>query len=959
MVNPEENKLAFAEFIHEVLNLEYGLALKPNVTFNINRSKVTFDFADQGRNTYVEIIARHTVQERSKIEEQIKRNANLLVSSKRVKTKIIIVFSQKLSEKNRSYYTSVLGANQRIEYIILDFVELNNLGIKNGLEPKGDKKDVKHEDIKENIIENKDITKETFNELTPLKQDLILISDEIFEHLYKRHLKDSSFKFWLRQKDSNRSDEVRLLNGQWFQGSTYIFVGFSGITDSKNKTQSIGFVVNYSNYPDPPTFYTEISFPTESNPEILDCYAEILGLFGVKYNPKNKKYAFPLLGSGWREALDNFLVNHKPLIDKVIKSRELNLAFEISDVKFSRMSQKILNIRKNLFGKSGVGGNNGGVPPNDNDDSLSDDSSDFGRNDFYNIDDIPPVLGVEKLAEEIRGLISRFKSNDKGKIVGVFGNWGRGKTYLVGEVFKQLEKENKKLLAAKNNIIKSGGAEIEGTEYVWVKFHPWKYQDTPKSWAYLYEAFAKKYYETPKNLDYISRKFIEFERSYNISVNEEKDGPIPKYLFWTSLILLLFLGVLVVSDLGARVCYGYGFLDQLYTWVGGLSTFLVSLPFVKYISILYKNKKSEALSLFNKFYKRKTFEDVLGIQAEVEKELRVMLSTWIPDPEKKKVILFVDDIDRCSEDRIISIIDALRVMLEDEEISKRVIAIAAIDERVLRRAIYWKYNRLIEMDHSIKDCDPCVEIETKKKHSELLVSEYMDKLFIAGVKLGVLSEGDRETVLEMYHKYSNGNNSEIGDDEIDETQSEDQSDESSSSVNKASEPVDDSNFTEEEIIQTFSTKPEETEDEKENDSSEDVEPSKDLLDQFDMPLIEFQSLNNHIKKYSNATPRQIRIFYFRYLLGRNILHDSMVGNSFDSRDVVEARELFVKLLYKFTIANSVVSDYFNYLAENKQKIEKKEIMPTSVMTEIYSEVISVDIKISEKVIAVIEMVKAY
>ena len=110
------------------------------------------------------------------------------------------------------------------------------------------------------------------------------------------------------------------------------------------------------------------------------------------------------------------------------------------------------------------------------------------------------------------------------------------------------------------------------------------------------------------------------------------------------------------------------------------------------ILVLYFRFRPEAIKLIKKYSKQKTFKQYLGIQAEIQKEFKFLLTTWIKDSRDKKILLFVDDIDRCHEERIIQIIDSLRVMLDEDEIYQRVIIISALDERVLKRAIEWKYS---------------------------------------------------------------------------------------------------------------------------------------------------------------------------------------------------------------------------------------------------------------------------
>ena len=72
--------------------------------------------------------------------------------------------------------------------------------------------------------------------------------------------------------------------------------------------------------------------------------------------------------------------------------------------------------------------------------------------------ELPPVLNVKRLAEEVANLLQHIPIEEPGSAVGLFGPWGRGKTYLMAQVRKTLEKRPQK-----NN-------------FFFARFNPWKYQ---------------------------------------------------------------------------------------------------------------------------------------------------------------------------------------------------------------------------------------------------------------------------------------------------------------------------------------------------------------------------------------------------------------------------------------------------------------------------------------------------
>lgn len=906
----------FVDLVHEVLNTAYSLRLVKDYSLVISGTTQVFDLAQPKDSVYVLIIQRNKVTERNKTIQQIERHANLIASTKRTKSRLFVVFAKKLAKIDKIFYKETLKDNPRIQFIILDFIDINNIAVKNGIESEE-----KVVAIKELV--DKNISKESSNKLSRLRQDLILDFDAIFEYLYEKYLEDNSFKFLLRQKGSTRSKKEVLKFDQWFEGADRIIVDFHDVTDQKNKTQNLSFVVNYSNSPQSLSFYVEFFCPADIDKKILDCYVEILTLFDIEYEPTIERYTIALQENNWRDALGNYIVSYKSLMDHVIQKEGLISRFEISDTKFKRMVDKILTIREELFGRNEPveGRGKGGYPPNNNNDNdalLGD--KEFNEKSFSLSGDIPPVLGVKALASEIIELFNHFSVNEKGKIFGVFGNWGRGKTYLAEQIFEQLD----------------------GNEgYIKIKFHPWKYQDTPASWAYLYEAFSARYYKVDdetgnyfeKLNKFIKNKMTQFDRSYRHS--QVRDGMGPFFLMDVYLFIFLFLAIIFASEVFSILLYGEGILNDLFTWISGAGSILLGIPVVKYLRGIYSNTKTEAVNIFKKYYSKKSFNHVLGTQAEIERELKSLLEAWIPNKDKTKILLFVDDIDRCSEDRIIEIIDALRVMLEDDEITKRVIVIAAIDERVLRRAIQWKYNKLIEIDHDLKDCDKCVEVKRKKEKAEELVLEYMDKLFIAGIKLGILTNDDKLEVLKKYHEKAF--------EEAEAIQNEVKNEEDDNNdVQDEQKPVD-------QDLENATSK---------SQSGGDNEVVPEEKQTNSKPSNEeYQRLENNIKNYTNATPRQIRIYYYRYLLGRKILLDSIEDNSKEYKE--RALEIFANLLFEFTQEKLIVSEFLTYFNQpNLQELDGTNKKHQSFLV-INNKLSGLSDNISKQVLAVIEMVKAY
>lgn len=308
--------------------------------------------------------------------------------------------------------------------------------------------------------------------------------------------------------------------------------------------------------------------------------------------------------------------------------------------------------------------------------------------DYQSIKDenVPPCFGVEKLAEcFVKQLDTTSGATFKNVcMVGIFAPWGRGKSYFFKKVKETITKRN-----------------ILNSSYIYydiVEFNAWKYQETPAIWAYLFETIFK-------------HKNRCFRVWYTLKRN------------WRSIIgsIVLFLTPFAVVLL----------TQQNSVWIKGTLGFGVGGLIVDF---LFKNYNS-AISFIRRFSKGVSFSNEMGIQAEIEKELTSLLKFWIckKQTDKKKIILYVDDIDRCSETKMVSIIDSLRTVLENEEIRERLIVICSIDHNKLISGVEYKYKGLFD----------------DKKELGKIAIEQLDKIFLTCLSLSRL---DIEQQLEFLAK---------------------------------------------------------------------------------------------------------------------------------------------------------------------------------------------------------------
>lgn len=88
---------------------------------------------------------------------------------------------------------------------------------------------------------------------------------------------------------------------------------------------------------------------------------------------------------------------------------------------------------------------------------------------------VTPKLDVKIIAKEFANIIDNLEEN-KGQMLGVFGSWGRGKTFFVDQLKMEFKPKGQ-----------------EQDRFINLTFNAWKYQETEAIWAYLYEVVLKAY----------------------------------------------------------------------------------------------------------------------------------------------------------------------------------------------------------------------------------------------------------------------------------------------------------------------------------------------------------------------------------------------------------------------------------------------------------------------------------
>lgn len=270
-------------------------------------------------------------------------------------------------------------------------------------------------------------------------------------------------------------------------------------------------------------------------------------------------------------------------------------------------------------------------------------------------------------------------------MIGVFAPWGRGKSYFLNLIFQQLESRKKKWYH-------SFFGRNTTKDYKIIKFNAWKYQDTPAIWAYLYETLYHQISWWQKCWLYIKKNVLSY-----------------RFLL---LALLISFSWLIGYLLNKHTSI-FDAVSNLKA-IGGIGT-IVTVVFSFVLTL--KDNPISALKIIQKYTRRKSYNDCLGIQNAIESDLEDLLG--VLQFRKDRVLLCVDDIDRCSTEKMVNIVDSLRTVLENDIIRDRLIVICSIDIEKLMHGYRSMYKDFIS-------------------ESEEVIREQIDKVFIFSLGLAKL-----------------------------------------------------------------------------------------------------------------------------------------------------------------------------------------------------------------------------
>lgn len=271
--------------------------------------------------------------------------------------------------------------------------------------------------------------------------------------------------------------------------------------------------------------------------------------------------------------------------------------------------------------------------------------------------------------------------------IGVFGDWGSGKSSVLQIVKEAFDKDDDK-------------------DSLCIYFNGWTFEGYDDAKAALLNSILKELEDNKKIPDAIKDTIKEKAKK-----------------LWKSIDWMRGAGM-VMKNVALPAVTAY--------FTGGLS--LVPFAIQKLAEwgnnpeiIIKKLQSDEGKEIFNSFIKegKENDKNITNAVAEFRKDFSELLDAT----NFKRLVVIIDDLDRCSSERIIENLEAIKLFLN---VPKTAFVIGA-DPRIVKYAIEYKYknNKEIEDDNN------------------RIIIDYLEKLIQLPYSLPRLSESEVETYISM------------------------------------------------------------------------------------------------------------------------------------------------------------------------------------------------------------------
>lgn len=322
---------------------------------------------------------------------------------------------------------------------------------------------------------------------------------------------------------------------------------------------------------------------------------------------------------------------------------------------------------------------------------------------YPNIKKTEDYLDRKKIAKYLAEQIIKNK-NVEPLNIGIYADWGNGKTQL----FNFIKDYLKTTFSFKKKILGIFGKEEPCYNCEIVDFDAWQYNDQENIWAALIMELMNKCKSRPTfYFLYLINTIYSYVKNYWFEF-------IVKYFCLYLLFLFLqdsneYLNIKILTDIGNL------------PW----NLQIIGLFIITISPDLFKFGFVNIDKFFIKYFKLPEYNEKLGFRKEI-KSLISFVMNYLSNNRKKRIVLFIDNLDRCSSKHIKQILDSICQFLEMSNTNRsNLIVIFAMDETIIKKALKDENiseDKIYEYLQKIINLPICPQMPEK-------ISELIDRFF--------------------------------------------------------------------------------------------------------------------------------------------------------------------------------------------------------------------------------------
>lgn len=324
-----------------------------------------------------------------------------------------------------------------------------------------------------------------------------------------------------------------------------------------------------------------------------------------------------------------------------------------------------------------------------------------------------------KIAETICEIIENSDLKECSFNMGLFGNWGSGKSFIINKIEENLSKE----------------------KYLFLNVDVWKFIGNPLLRSILFDInkqlkekanniFPNGYEENNKELESLLYYEEQLQREIPLSTAEQ-NKKIKKWVQYNRnflftvvvIVLLLFISAILIPE---TVIYSLGYWGQILKGLFKMNSNLIGIICGIVAIMLYPLKKLGELIYCG--LEIQNYKTLPNFSPEQFERIFSNITNKINDDNKKLIIVF-DNLDRCEPKYAYETLSTIKTFMD----IKNCFYIVPCDDNAVKQYIVNNYSVLQNSENTF---------------ANTLGAEFFDKLFDTYIRIPILEEIDRDKFIE-------------------------------------------------------------------------------------------------------------------------------------------------------------------------------------------------------------------